>query len=135
MVDQARSSCLTGLMNDVVTAELTRANTFLPKAAERYQTFLTGSNERADRYSVYPTLKLEVPIFIGTGASDVTPAAVNQLALMRDACAAGSVVEGHLYAGLGHSATVNASLIDSIPFAKKVIAGEAITPVCAPVLQ
>lgn len=135
LVEQARGGCLTGLMNDVVTAELTRANTFLEKPSARYQEFLKGSDARADKYSIYPTLKLEVPIFIGTGASDVTPAAVNQLALMRDACAAGSVVEGHLYAGLGHSATVNASLVDSIPFAKKVIAGEKITPVCEPVLQ
>lgn len=135
LVEQARSTCLTGLMNDVVTAGLTRANTFLEKPSERYQAFQAGADERANRYSIYPTLKLEVPIFIGTGASDVTPAAVNQLALMRDACAAGSVVEGHLYAGLGHSATVNASLIDSIPFAKKVIAGETIQSVCEPVLQ
>ncbi len=135
LVDQARNTCLTGLMNDVVTAGLTRANAFLEKPSERYQAFQARANERADRYSVYPTLKLEVPIFIGTGASDVTPAAVNQLALMRDACAAGSIVEGHLYAGLGHSATVNASLVDSIPFAKKVIAGQAIEPVCEPILQ
>lgn len=135
LVNQARSSCLTGLMNDVVTAGLTRANTYLEKPSARYQQFLAGADERADRYSVYPTLTLAVPIFIGTGAADITPAAVNQLALIRDACAAGSTVEGHLYAGLGHSATVNASLVDSIPFAKKVIAGETIKPVCEPVLQ
>jgi len=135
LVDQARTGCLTGLMNDVVTAGLTRGNAFLETPSERYREWLSGADARADKYSVYPTLKLEQPIFIGTGASDVTPAAVNQLALIRDACAAGSVVEGHLYAGLGHSATVNASLVDSIPFAKKVIAGEPVTPVCEPILQ
>lgn len=135
LVNQARSSCLTGLMNDVVSGGLTRANSFLEEPSARYQAFLAGADARADRYSVYPTLKLTVPIFIGTGAADVTPAAVNQLALMRDACAVGSVVEGHLYAGLGHSATVNASLADSVPFAKKVIAGESITPICEPILQ
>ena len=30
--------------------------------------------------------------------------------LVADACKAGTVVEGHLYHGLGHSETVNASL-------------------------
>ena len=54
---------------------------------------------------------------------------------MQDACNAGSVVEGHLYKGLGHSATVNASLKDSIPFAQKVINDQPITPICAPSAQ
>jgi hypothetical protein len=45
------------------------------------------------------------------------------------------VVEGHLYKGLGHSETVNASLKDSVPFAHKVINGQAITPVCSPSVQ
>jgi hypothetical protein len=55
--------------------------------------------------------------------------------LVADACKAGTVVEGHLYHGLGHSETVNASLKDSIPFAKKVIAGEKIQAICKPDLQ
>ena len=55
--------------------------------------------------------------------------------LVADACKAGTVVEGHLYHGLGHSETVNASLQDSIPFAKKVIAGEKIQSICKPDLQ
>lgn len=137
VVDQARNVCLSQLMGDVVGAGLTLANTRKPEGevGERYRRYQQGAEERARRYSVYPTLKLNHPVFIGTGAEDVTPSAVSQLALMRDACAAGTVVEGHLYAGLGHSATVNGSLKDSIPFAKKVIAGEPVTPVCAPVLE
>ncbi|KAF1027578.1 MAG: hypothetical protein GAK37_02412 [Pseudomonas sp.] len=135
LVELAQTSCLSSLSGDVVFGGFTRANTFLAEPSARYKAFLARANERTQRYSVYPTLKLKAPIFIGTGASDVTPAAVNQLALIKDACDAGSVVEGHLYAGLGHSATVNASLRDSIPFVKKVIAGEKIQPVCQPVLQ
>ncbi len=83
----------------------------------------------------YPTLKTAQPVFIGTGAEDKTPAAATQVALMQDACKAGSVVEGHLYKGLGHSETVNASLKDSVPFAHKVINGQAITPICNPSVQ
>jgi len=135
VVDQARSACLSTLFSDVVGASLTLANSRLTTPGAGYQRYQAGAAERAARYSVYPTLKAAHPIFIGTGAEDVTPAASTQLALMRDACAAGTVIEGHLFGGLGHSATVNASLKHSIPFAKKVIAGEAITPICAPVLE
>lgn len=52
---------------------------------------------------------------------DVPPA--EQLALVRNACAQGSVVEAHLHGGLSHSKTVNASLKDSVPFVCKALAG------------
>jgi hypothetical protein len=42
------------------------------------------------------------------------------------------VVEAHVYSGLNHGETVNASLKDSLPFVKKVMAGETIVPVCSP---
>ncbi len=135
VVSQARSTCLAGLFSDVLSAELTLANSRLATPGPGYQRYQAGASERTARYSVYPTLKAAHPIFIGTGANDVTPAATSQLALVRDACAAGTVVEGHLFAGLGHSATVNASLKHSVPFAKKAIAGEPITPICEPVLE
>jgi len=135
VVEQARNACLSTLFSDVVGAELTLANSRLATPGPGYQRYQAGAAARTARYSVYPTLKAAHPIFIGTGANDVTPAATSQLALMRDACAAGTVIEGHLFAGLGHSATVNASLKHSIPFARKAIAGEPITPVCAPVLE
>jgi hypothetical protein len=63
----------------------------------------------------------------------IPPAA--QLALVHDACAQGSVVEAHLYAGLNHSKTVNASLMDSVPFVRKIMAGEPINAFCDPVAQ
>jgi pimeloyl-ACP methyl ester carboxylesterase len=135
LAEKARTSCLAAVEADAQFGAFTRAETFLDTPGERYRRFLASADERAARYSRYPTLKLEVPIFIGTGASDLTPSALNQLTLMKDACAAGSVVEGHVYAGLGHSATVNASLRDSIPFVKKLFAGEKIAPVCEPHLQ
>ncbi|MFL5256167.1 MAG: alpha/beta hydrolase, partial [Rhodopila sp.] len=83
----------------------------------------------------YTTLALKQPVFIGTGAEDrdVRPASQTQLA--KDACAAGTTVEAHLYAGLSHSGAVNVSLKDSLPFVRKVMSGETITPVCEPVAQ
>jgi pimeloyl-ACP methyl ester carboxylesterase len=135
VLEQARAACLSDLMADVVFDGFTAANSRLPEPGPGYRRYLEGAHERAARYAVYPTLKLAHPILIGTGADDRTPAATSQLALMRDACAAGTVVEGHLYAGHGHSAAVNTSLKDAIPFAKKVIAGEPVTPVCQPQLE
>jgi pimeloyl-ACP methyl ester carboxylesterase len=135
LAEKARTSCLAAVEADAQFGAFTRAETFLATPGEHYRRFLASADERAARYGRYPTLKLEVPIFIGTGASDLTPSALNQLTLMKDACAAGSVVEGHVYAGLGHSATVNASLRDSIPFVRKLFAGEKIAPVCEPHLQ
>ncbi|MDF9619621.1 lipase family protein [Pseudomonas entomophila] len=127
LFEQARSNCLSSLVSDVVGSGLTPAN-----ARKDYQ----GNQLEAWQAQVsYPTLKLAQPIFIGTGAEDKTPAASTQVALMQDACKAGSVVQGHLYKGLGHSETVNASLQDSIPFARQVISGQPVTPNCNPSVQ
>lgn len=135
LVAQARVACLSTLASDVVGNGLTIGNARLATPTPAYQRYQAGASERSARYSEYPTLAIPHPVFIGTGADDVTPSAISQLALMRDACAAGTVVEGHLYAGLGHSATVNASLKDSVPFARKVINDQPVAPVCAPTLQ
>ncbi|PRA53765.1 MULTISPECIES: lipase family protein [Pseudomonas] len=127
LFEQARTSCLASLVSDVVGVGLTPAN-----AKKDYQ----GDQLAAWQKQVsYPTLKLTQPIFIGTGAEDKTPAASTQVALMQDACKTGSVVEGHLYKGLGHSETVNASLKDSVPFARKVINDQPVTPICNPSVQ
>jgi hypothetical protein len=83
----------------------------------------------------YSTVKLTQPLFVGTGEQDhdVTPAA--QLALVRNACAEGSTVEAHLYSGLNHGQTVNASLKDSVPFVRKVLAGAPIRSICEPTAE
>lgn len=122
--EQARSACLASLTSDVMSSGLTPANSKKAGDPAKLKPWLAQIT--------YPTLQLAQPIFIGTGAEDKTPAAATQVQLMQDACKAGSVVEGHLYKGLGHSETVNASLRDSIPFAKKVIADQPITPICNP---
>ncbi|MCY1294211.1 hypothetical protein D9M68_500720 [compost metagenome] len=52
--------------------------------------------------------------------------------LAEDACAAGSVAQVHLYPGRDHGGTVNESLKDSLPFARKVLAGESVGRQCRP---
>ncbi|WEQ56901.1 alpha/beta fold hydrolase [Komagataeibacter nataicola] len=83
----------------------------------------------------YPTLKLAQPLFVGTGTDDRDVPPVLQLSLVKDACAAGSTVQAHLYKGLDHSQTVNASLPDSAAFTQAVMAGQPVAPQCAPVPQ
>jgi Secretory lipase len=124
LFEKARTTCIYDLENAVVEAGLTRQNTLLPASAEAFRRLVPGL--------IYPTLKLEQPLFVGTGENDKDVSPVAQSALVKDACAAGTILEAHLYAGLDHSGTVNASLQDSIPFARKVMQGLAIDRHCEP---
>jgi pimeloyl-ACP methyl ester carboxylesterase len=127
LFEVARSACIYSLEDDIVLERLTGATAYLPAIravlANQFPKFM------------FPTLALKQPLFVATGAldQDVNPAV--QEALVKDACAAGATVEAHLYAGLAHSQTVNASLNDSIPFVKRIFAGQPIQPVCSPAPQ
>ena len=127
MLELARTTCVGQLFRAVMGAGLNRGNTLTPG-------YFSALTDHLPLFR-YSTLKVPVPVFIGSGDQDHDVAPAHQLALVRDACAAGSVVEAHLYAGLDHSATVNASLKDSVPFVRKVMAGEAISPVCKPTAE
>ena len=78
----------------------------------------------------YSTLKVKGPVFMGTGGKDEDVPPAGQERLFNDACAAGTVIERHVYPALDHSGTVNGSLADSTPFVKKAFAGEAIAGNC-----
>lgn len=126
LIEQARTMCIKPLKAAVVAAGLTRANA------------MRQDIDRARIYGpllpslLYSTLHLPVPIFMAIGAADRDVSPAGQLRLAREACDAGTVVEAHLYEGLDHSATVNASLKDSLPFVRRVLAGQPIAPRCVP---
>jgi hypothetical protein len=120
----ARTTCIAGVENNVASALLTAATTTLPGFRKAAATALPGFT--------YPTLKLAQPIFIGTGTEDKDVSPEDQLSLVKDACEAGTIVEAHLYSGLAHGETVNASLKHSLPFVRKIMAGETIAPICDP---
>ncbi len=124
LLDLARTSCVTRLFSDVSAARMNRAEGLASTYASAFELILPELE--------YTTFKLRQPVFIGTGTEDHDVPPKGQLALVEKACAAGSTVEAHLYAGLNHGQTVNASLKDSLPFVRKVFAGEPITPVCDP---
>ena len=123
LLEQARTSCVYPLEADVSQLELSDAATLVPGGLDQA---LTPIIQRI----IYPTLKFKIPVFTGTGGADIDVPTASQLALIANTCAAGSVVESHLYPGQDHNGTLNTSLVDSIPFVKKVLAGEPITSTC-----
>lgn len=125
LLQVARTACVYALEDDVTLAGLTDATALLPGL----QTVFAKHFAELE----YPTLAIPTPVFIGTGAADLDVRPATQERLVKDACAAGTVVEAHIYAGLDHSETVNASLHDSLPFVRKIFANQKIAPVCFPV--
>jgi pimeloyl-ACP methyl ester carboxylesterase len=121
---KADSICLGPLENEIKTAGLTNANTLLPGGTPLAFHVLGKS-------LLYSTYKLEQPLFMGTGGADRDVSTAQQLRLAKDACAAGTLVQQHVYPGLSHSETVNASLADSIPFVKSLLAGQPVASTCA----
>jgi pimeloyl-ACP methyl ester carboxylesterase len=127
LFEEARTTCVGKLFRDVLQAGLNRGNALKPAYVTAFKAVLPTLE--------YSTMHLPQPLFVGSGEQDHDVPPASQLNLVRDACAAGSVVDSHLYAGLSHSQTVNASLKDSVPFVRKIMAGEPITPVCEPVAE
>ncbi|NWA08557.1 alpha/beta fold hydrolase [Pseudomonas gingeri] len=118
----SQRGCLHEIEQQVMANQLTFDNSFKrsPRAAFAAVT----------RSAAYPTLKSDIPVFIGTGGQDRDVFVPDQKALVRDACAAGDRIEWHLYPQLDHSATVNGSLPDSTRFVAKAFAGEWIAGNC-----
>ena len=127
LLEEARTACVGRLFRDVLHAGLNRGNALMPGYVGSFAAVLPSME--------YSTVHLAMPLFVGTGEQDRDVPPAGQLALVRNACAEGSVVEAHLYTGLNHGGTVNASLKDSIPFVRKVLAGGAITSMCTPVAE
>ncbi|OWP73502.1 lipase [Pseudomonas sp. K2I15] len=120
--ESSQRDCLQAIEQRVVADGLTFNDSFKrsPKVAL----------DRVYRESAYPTLKTDIPVFVGTGGQDRDVFVPGQKALVRDACKAGDRIEWHFYPQLDHSATVNGSLVDSAPFVRKAFAGEVIVGNC-----
>jgi pimeloyl-ACP methyl ester carboxylesterase len=122
-------------------AARTRCNSDLPPVAD--QNGVTVENmfkkdpdtaaAKSASYQQYPYPKFAHPVFIGTGLADVTAFPEGQYNFVIAACSTGSKVEAHYYPGQDHSGTVNASLVDSVPYVKKVFAGQPIAGNCSSV--
>lgn len=122
VVRTAQTQCLAEVAQAATTAHLSATTTFNGGVEAVLGPYFPLMS--------YDTLTLTGPVFLGVGGADATVAPANQQRLASDACAAGSTIELHIYPGLDHSPTVNASLVDSIPFARKAFAGQPITGNC-----
>ena len=117
------SQCLAPIESYITQNKLVTSDVFKGDVTSWATQTLQSSN--------YPTVKFAAPIFVGTGTLDTDIPTAVQYLFAKDACAAGSTVEQHYYVGQDHSGTVNASLVDSVPFVKKLFAGQSITSNCA----
>ena len=87
--------------------------------------------EKAFKLMQYPKLKLNVPIFIGSGALDKDTPLRMQMALVRRLCAAGSTVESKIYKDEEHLSALTRSLPDAISFVTSLRGGQGATDNCA----
>lgn len=118
----SQEDCLHAIEQRVVADRLTFNTSFKrsPRAAL----------DQVNQQSAYPTLKTDIPVFLGTGGKDRDVFVPGQKALVRDACKAGDRIEWHFYPELDHSGTVNGSLADSTGFVRRAFAGEVIAGNC-----
>jgi len=127
LVEHSRAQCIGDIFSDVAFEQLSNADALLEQPSPKYQALQQLMTEK---YAYYPTLKINHPVFIGTGAEDKTPDARSQLLLVKDACAAGSKIQFKLYHGRGHSEAVPRSLNDAQDFAQRVLNGQSIENTC-----
>lgn len=118
----ASESCVTNLTALVKKEGLNFQNSVLPGFSKALAPAMEDMR--------YPTLKLAQPLFVGTGSEDKDVPPVLQFGLVKAACAAGAVVQAHVYPGLDHSQTVNASLPDSAAFTQAVMSGKPVQSNC-----
>lgn len=124
LFERSRTACIWQMVLEVLGSGLSRADALKPG----YMKALMANLPLLE----YPTLYLPQPIFVGIGEEDRDTPAGLQRELVKEACAAGTTVEAHLYAGTRHDNALTRLLQDSIHFGQKVMAGEAITPICQP---
>jgi hypothetical protein len=72
-------------------------------------------------------------VFFGSGLADTTVFPEAPYNFVVAPVVSVPRVEAHFYPGQDHSGTVNASLVDSVPFVKKAFAGQSIAGNCSSV--
>ncbi|MGS0897324.1 alpha/beta hydrolase [Burkholderia stagnalis] len=124
--DAATTSCLDALdaqqqANGVDQTNYLKAS----PPADKIGAIVTATSTQLAGFS------LKVPLFTGSGLADTTTPPSNAYAFISTACSLGAPIEWHYYPGETHDSTVNASLVDSLPFIRKVMTGQPVTGNCA----
>lgn len=124
--DATLDSCIDGLdtlqeANGVDQTNYAKA----PPPADKVGAILKATSTPAAGFA------LKVPLFTGSGLADTTTPPTDAYAFVSQACALGATVEWHYYPGQTHDSTVNASLVDSLPFIRKVMGGQPVAGNCS----
>lgn len=112
LLKEASNLCITPLNDEVMMAGLNAGNSLKPGV----DSLLSASIDTM----LYPTLKIDHPVFIGIGSVDINVPTSMQKRFVDAVRNAGTQVDAHIYEGLDHSGTVNPSLRDSVPFLGRI---------------
>lgn len=127
LLDQAKVRCIDGLEYDAYMAGMRWANSVGPEGWDAIAKNQVGLNA--------PSAGYRAPVFLGSGSTDIDVTLPAQTALADKMCRAGASVQHHVYEGLDHSGAVNASLKDSVPFVRQLMAGQTPINTCKPVSE
>ena len=116
LLHAALTSCVHDLFDLSAREKLTGAQVFTGNLA-------TIDSDMEANFE-FPSARMPVPIFVGTGLADGEAGTAQQYNAVAGMCAAGTSVEWHTYPGLTHNGAVNGSLRDSLPFVERLVSGK-----------
>nr|WP_206364798.1 lipase family protein [Sphingomonas populi] len=122
MLTAARTACLHDMFALAKQRGITGANSFTA-GVKAYDADMEPAFQ-------IPAAALTVPVLAGTGLADSMAGTSGQYDAVKALCAAGSRIQWHTYPGLSHGGAVNGSLVDSLPFARALLAGRPVADSC-----
>jgi len=122
MLTAARTTCLHAMFALAEQQGIAGANSFTA-GVKNYDAAMEPAFQ-------IPAAALSVPVFAGTGLADAMAGTSGQYDAVKALCAAGSRIQWHTYPGLSHGGAVNGSLVDSLPFARALLAGRPVASNC-----
>ncbi|NKF23580.1 lipase family protein [Solimonas marina] len=123
LLKAARTGCFRDAMRVAKADDLS--------AAKMYRKSVAKIEAHLEEAQAFPNAHFKTPVFTATGLADAMAGTAQQYNFLSAMCTAGSTVEWHYYPGQTHHSTVNLSLQDSEPFARRLLAGETIESNCA----
>ena len=122
LAEEAQTLCYRELKLKVAEANLMRGEVFTQNPMSDLEETFAQMN--------YPSLGINVPVFLGTGQLDRDTPYRMQAKLVQDLCAENTVVQWEVYPDLDHRGVVLPSLADSLPFIRRLFAGKTVTSSC-----
>lgn len=113
VLTQSKILAISSLKQIVIDKALTLNNSIKPEIWKLFQEILPKM--------AYPTLNIMHPVFIGIGDNDINVPVLMQRYFAEDVDISGTISEVHIYPRLDHSATLNYSLRDSVPFVQHIM--------------